>query len=131
MQLTTKQQMLDVLDETIKFYGEDVSRRGVQDSSGGCVYRTDDGKRCAVGRMCTPEQMEIAERCVDGVSELNHKLYRADLPTFQPRQFWSNLQCLHDDIYFWNKEGGLTDKGERAVQSFRDDINKGVYGYGG
>lgn len=111
-----KKSKLEIINEVVAHFSEDPSRRATN-CSGDCVYRTEDGRACAVG-------MFIQDSCYvpsyEGISadallhagndEMLLEDYRGHGITF-----WLDLQLLHDCPDYWNSEG-LTDLGREYLQ---------------
>lgn len=116
--------MVQIIDETIKFYGDDTTRRskrGNGDKVGDnvCAYNGADGKHCAVGRCLTKEALKLNPDRHDDtnvgsvwstIELLDHDLQ----PQYRGHsiQFWESLQGLHDGDANWNARG-MTDIGRR------------------
>jgi hypothetical protein len=104
---------VEIINETVKYYSEDPSRRGFEPGRG-CVYLTSTGCMCAVGRcLIDPSKGflgDVPSFCrVDGMpadleTELKPEYRGHDL------QFWGDLQRLHDYSFYWC-ETGLTELG--------------------
>jgi hypothetical protein len=123
-----KKSYLNLLEETVNFYSEDLSRRSLNDNS--CVYLSEVGNMCAVGRCMTKKHVKKA-------GELNqdvHGIYKAlggnsidDFLQVKYRGYnikmWLDLQRLHDDKENWDTKG-LTDSGRRSIKIIRMKINK-------
>lgn len=113
---------LEILNETIQFYGEDNNRRAIEESS--CLYNTSDGRHCAVGRCFLKRIKSLGINfkqnsgvTPDMIDDFEKKLlakYRG-----HSDKFWLNLQMLHDDDGVWD-EKGLTERGERKVKEFKE-----------
>lgn len=97
----------EVILETAQFYN--LTNRGINQNNS-CVYKTEDGKMCAVAR-CLQEFPGINE---DYSVEMLIDEY--DLNLFKPEyqiddtKFWSDLQGFHDNSANWTKEG-LSEEG--------------------
>lgn len=111
--------MVEIIEETVKFYGEDVNRRCFFGDSPdyGCVYTNIYGQHCAIGRCLTEEALEgdpdqHANANVGGVWKDMVSLDRDLLPQYRGHsmKFWSRLQHLHDCPKFWNSRG-ITEEG--------------------
>ncbi len=103
---------VDIIKETCSYYEEDPpGRRAVIGMEEECVYESGDGKMCSVGRCMLPEkrkllidqtQLRIQDvlTLLDAghIDELLLEPYRG-----HPLEFWMDLQCLHDDRDFWDK----------------------------
>jgi hypothetical protein len=121
----TKEQ---IVRETVAFYTSK-NRAAVESvdpdngcTSTQCLYLTDEGKMCAVGRCMTKKGLELVlvsylkssahdlDDAFDGIDKLLKKKYRG-----QNISFWANLQCLHDNKNWWD-ENGITEKGKAKVR---------------
>jgi hypothetical protein len=121
----TKEQ---IVRETVAFYTS--KNRAVVESvlpdnhctSTQCLYLTDEGKMCAVGRCMTKKGLERVlvsyakasahdiDDAFDGIDKLLKKKYHG-----QNISFWANLQRLHDNRNWWD-ENGITEKGKAEVR---------------
>lgn len=101
---------LEILEETFKYYNEDVNRRAVKEE-GGCEYLSKDGRMCAFGRcMINPGIKEdpetgFTENCYisyikKNVDSLLKEEYRG-----HENRFWSDIQSFHDSHLNWEKDG--------------------------
>jgi hypothetical protein len=112
---------LEIIDETVKYYSTDTSRRGIQKTKIGtnsCTYLTEDGKMCAVGRCMIKPTIDLEGAADDVLADSFHLLkpeYR-----IEDLNFWIDLQRLHDDCYFWN-ENGLTKEGLNQVKRLKEE----------
>lgn len=125
-----------IVDETVNFYSEDTKRRATaigevsdtKDPLGStCVYNTEDGRHCAVGRCLLPVYHEqgvnllgndkiLDDLLMDNDKELDdmlQKQYRG-----QTKSFWFKLQRLHDGDSNWDKKG-LTYFGKHMVNELK------------
>lgn len=131
-----KEELKEVLNETVEFYSEDVTRRGTT-STGACMYyfkdpKTKEVRKCAVGRMLKNKECKKLIDFCGGVLGLvrEHpsikfkKKYR-NLPT---RFLW-DLQVFHDSQSYFNLHDGkgLTQKGTEEVEHILSRIEKGFY----
>lgn len=117
---------LEILKETAEAYS-DPNNRAIYDNE--CMYLTDDGKKCAIGRCCeAPKQ--------NWVGSVNY-LYANPLEALIPSRemsietclkdeykghevgFWSDLQHLHDENEFFNKKG-FSEKGMQQIYILED-----------
>lgn len=118
--------MVEIIEETVKFYDDDVDRRSLFDPGNtayGCVYSNEHGQHCAIGRCLTEEALEDdpdqhADSNVNGVWGDSESLDRDLQPEYRghPIQFWSRLQHLHDCPSFWDSQG-ITEIGTRESLS--------------
>ena len=102
--MNKKQQMQDILKETVEYYAKDpVNRRSICEG-GDCMYTWGEN-HCAVGRYLKPEyQREDWENNNDSVNELcedssdgwNIDWCLRDEAQGLDADFWSALQGFHD-----------------------------------
>jgi len=109
----------DIINETIEYYGQDVSRRSVQKSN--CYFlNINTGNRCAVGRCLLDSAILPPMDCMQDIGtllllnkctldEILQEKYRG-----HPTSFWKDLQELHDMDSHWFRNG-LTECGESFV----------------
>ncbi len=109
---------VQIINETASFYntsnrgvGVIVNVEGLRETM--CLYKTDSGNMCAVGRCLLPDSkafnklggvMTVFEDEAEMDSQLQPE-YRG-----HSKRFWTSLQCFHDDDCNWN-EDGLTSLG--------------------
>ena len=135
-----KQQMQEILKDTVDYYREDPEGRRAVDESGDCLYTTEDGRHCAVGRYMRAEFLDTEFRENNGVgvnglsSNIDYYL-RHDVRGLD-ENFWRDLQSMHDTIGYWLewsqdtdglREYKLTDRGKEHYVYFQDRISKGQY----
>ena len=127
---------LQILDETVKYYSEDLSRRAL-DENFMCLYKTPHGNMCAVGR-CMRDDAPFEDLNTQGeltsleifrnveVEEQDEKLdtllkdeYRGVNMTF-----WMSLQSLHDQSLNWEGRG-LSRMWSAKLNQIKSDIEKG------
>ena len=111
---------LEIINETANFYTSE--NRAVGQPS--CMYLTDDGKRCAVGR-CLREDLDvknfdgdvhdlITDFEVPDIDDLLKEKYKG-----HSEEFWLELQNFHDISGNWNEEG-LTEEGYLHVERLKN-----------
>ena len=95
---------LELIEETVSYYSEDTSRRGL-DETNQCVYKTDQGQMCAVGR-CLKEDVNVNSFNYD--SDVDNLFKEYDFPNIiKPeyskitQELWGSLQMLHDQQHNW------------------------------
>lgn len=126
MQLTEREK--EVLLETIHTYTS--NNRGYDEDKGMCVYETEDGKQCAVGRCMTQNGIAFGKHLADSgkpsavasVHERSHSGIDTYLkPEYQGLriEFWEALQTLHDSSHNWD-EKGLSKLGKERAESLFD-----------
>lgn len=112
-----KEQRLDFLNETVKYYSEDTSRRAVADD-GYCEYLIQEtGNKCAIGRHIKLQDYLNNKNKLEG-SIVEDYIVFALLPEEVRRlgkEFLSRVQMFHDNKYYWNTDKGLTSKGEERL----------------
>ena len=95
--------MIEVVNDTCKYYAEDFSNRHAYDQvSGVCQYLTEDGRKCAVGRLLDIPSEHPAWTSLAGSSGLFNYYGKKILPERLraiPINFWGRLQIMHDDSY--------------------------------
>jgi len=115
----------EIIDETVRYYSEDLSRRAYVKGLG-CQYLTEDGRMCAVGR-CLGNVEEIARHYNAGYMVCN--IFES--VKFKPQyrglnvEFWNDLQSLHDPCAYW--DGGLTESGQEWVDAMKSMAKQGHY----
>jgi hypothetical protein len=143
---------LKLLDDMIEYYR--THPRGKKEYNPACQYLTEDGARCAVGRLLPKRvcvELEKKTKILndnsvgsgwfkEGISvtrvtdhlELS-KLAITKLKALQEKynlSYLRDLQALHDDPEFWVRENDLghflSTKGKVKVQSIRENI-LGIY----
>lgn len=114
----------DIVNETIEYYSQDVTRRAC-DKDGDCVYLTKDGRRCALSRCLVDKaiipsyqyeqtiavllQLNGQPNTSDGLDKILKREYRG-----HSIHFWTALQSLHDGDDFWNDE--ITEAGQLKAE---------------
>lgn len=134
--MRTKAEQLGLIDETIAYYGSDpIGRRGVEPGDNMCVYNSEKGQKCAVGRCFNDLGVQEFGQFVGGyktlLEEIGHTT-RTDVNEYFKPQYrgfeewiWSNLQVLHDAHKFW-ADSGLTEAGEAFVKDFKALVEEGI-----
>lgn len=131
---------LELLENTVKYYSEDTSRRAVVKCKGGateCMYTTDKGNHCAVGRWLQDNYKTTdwyqntgcsADDLLNGYTDGSYESVQYEVDDLFiegvrhiPAWFWMDLQQLHDNDAFWDKDG-LTEAGVEKVDELREDI---------
>ena len=95
---------IQIIDETVKYYS--THKRAL-----GCVYLTNEGNMCAVGRCITKKEIGNLSGIGD-VEELS-EVYDSKIPfkssyKGHSLEFWQHLQSFHDWDGYWleNNKGG-------------------------
>lgn len=117
--LDTTSRRLAFLEDTVKYYSEDTQRRATA-PKGGCKYRTEDGRMCAIGRhlITYDSRFDSTAGTIKGSSISSRDDVFAALPTkIQElgRPFLHDVQLLHDSCYYWDKNG-LTEEGKQQLE---------------
>lgn len=135
--MTFKEALLD----TIRYYGEDISRRSL------CFFMHEDGRRCAVGRFVLPEKESFFKE----MDRLHNSNVEATVHEYQKRAQKEGrtigeeeairelvnisdatvndlilLEILHDEDCNWD-ENGLSEFGKETVKHFRSDLVEVVH----
>ena len=96
---------LDVLNETITFYSEDVNRRSINDTDN-CMYNGPDGKQCAIGRVCNDIPEKFEDKLCDTIfDQLGFNILKPEYNHLKNYKFWLDLQAFHDDEDNWDEDG--------------------------
>ena len=145
--MNKKQQMKDILKDTINYYSEDPDNRRSIDEDGNCMY-TWGNNHCAIGRYLkeeyqredwTENDMSVHELCgySDGGTNLDWCL-REDVHGLDA-DFWKNLQDFHDSHSCWitkddyNRDDeplGLSIAGKNNYRVIENKIDAGGYDNG-
>ncbi len=114
----------DLLIETALFYNS--KNRSM--SKGMCLYESQDGRRCGIGRIMTKKGISLIkgkgqnEECIDMILEPEPK-QNIFLKKWEPLSahvsFLEHVQCLHDNEDKWNKNG-IAKKGIKFVEFMCD-----------
>lgn len=127
--LRTKQEYINLLEETVSYYAEDVSRRSVNKDSEMCSYININGNKCAVGRCLQNytsrfEYWSVDKRIGENflISDLDFKERYQNFD----RNFWVDLQLLHDKAINW-LSNGLSEEGTKFVSLIKKKIEKELY----
>lgn len=126
-----QQKMLDELDDMVKYYSEDTSRRAYISTISGCIYITKDGRKCAVGRKLPDEILknkDFLEKFNSGCTYLDIRInvLKSDLLGL-PSGFWTDIQRLHDSSPNWILND-LSETGKHLAEIIKDKIILGSYG---
>jgi hypothetical protein len=108
----------ELLDNTVAYYSEDVTRRAFNEDIGFCEYITPDGRMCAIGREVThPEKLPNSSvHDSEAFKSLPKRLRKMG------QDFLIEIQGLHDDEdhEYWGRDG-LTKKGRKIVKQIESD----------
>ena len=116
-----KQKALSIVDDTVKFYSEDPSRRS-RDDEGFCYYTDYNGNHCAVGRHLPENILKKVKQESLSADALIDKYYtKTGTLKGLGRIFWSGLQSIHDEDGNWTPEG-LSDHGKINVEDIKEII---------
>lgn len=123
---------LELVKNTIEYYTDDPSRRGIDDN-GSCVYKTKDEKKCAVGRWidedkCKEYNIEIErlEGDVGILCNILNKRFSLNLEDILiddvkdiPQELWMDLQMYHDTQIYWKDEKLRKEKEEFLLNKWK------------
>ncbi len=121
---TIQEKMVFLLDDTVKYYSENVKRRSIN-KDGKCFYRS-GRNACAIGRFLTKDKAEFCDsqmnNSVGGIyGHLPFVLAQFD------RTFLKAIQSLHDKKQHWNEKAGLSSEGHEKYIEIKKDFNlKGI-----
>lgn len=122
----------EIVTETVLFYAEDPKRRAFDEASGKCRYRTEDGRKCAVGR-CMHERdtsplFDCGGNVCDLLSEAGLSFTAAGMSVIlqdkyqgHRPEFWAWLQELHDAEYVWDRTRDAREELEGQLRTWFDD----------
>lgn len=109
---------LEIIEETYKYYTEDVKRRAFG-NEGKCVYKNEKGDMCAFGRCMKPDAdfsnvfgIDAMAKSVDVDFSLKEEYKGHNL------EFWNHLQRFHDNDINWSFTG-ITKNGENNYEFLR------------
>ena len=139
-----KQQMKDILKDTINYYSEDPDNRRSISEDGNCMYTWGD-THCAIGRYLKEEyqredwienENSVNELCEGSEDGLNIDWCLRDDVQGLDANFWKNLQDFHDSHSCWITEDdfnmddepiGLSRVGIDNYRVIEKKINMGDY----
>lgn len=116
----------DVIDFVVDYFGADTQRRS-RNARGQCVYRGLEGRLCAFALFVSNPEALI-EQCSSHMQLAPVRLREEvqHLPHLQShRNFWLDVQVLHDRNFYWRSEGGLTESGVSFVQELKKRWSNG------
>lgn len=129
-----KQQLKEILEDTVAYYGKNPSKRRSTVEGKGCRYLSPDGRMCAAARLLTPKGLELAHT-LEGESantviirkgaRLKNK-YAALKNQGDFARFLGVIQNLHDCEYHWGNSG-LSEEGKEEVDCITEEIDQGQY----
>ena len=118
-----KEKQLGLLEETIAYYSEDVTRRCTIGK--GCRYSGESFNKphsdgCAIGRLLSPELRLILDTKHKGDSAIGVWDALPKLIQRYGKKFLLDLQLLHDGHEYWNDKG-LSERGEEIVLKIKKE----------
>lgn len=125
--------MVEIIDETVKFFGDDPTRRSKRKGEGlnpaVCSYNGDNGNHCAIGRCLTQEALDhdpdeqAGNTTVCNIWSCIEELDLDLQPQYRGHSmiFWEKLQHLHDCERFWDCNG-ITQCGMRESLSMQSQF---------
>ncbi len=125
---TTRLTKLEIIEETVKYYSEDTSRRSKKD--GRCVYLSPEGNNCAFGRCCTEEGLAFMagkEGVAVGIFDRANSNYPGrEIDSVLKEKyhgnssdFWLSLQRFHDEDTWWGSNS-LTETGLQRLNQLKE-----------
>lgn len=133
-----KKRQLEILEDTVKYYSENVLRRCVED--GACRYSPeslniqDISEGCAIGRLLPRDLCNKLDE-LDSDLSVRYFFHKSDrYPNLEIPQdilvlgkdFLIALQTLHDMDCYWD-ENGLSERGESFVGEIQQKIKTNFY----
>jgi hypothetical protein len=120
-------EMIHELREMVDYYSHDTNRRAT--SHGTCSYETENGAKCAIGRMLSGEDLTRLESrgMLDdtGLSDIWDIIETPRVKNL-PRRFLEDLQDLHDSDLHWDGNG-ISERGKDRMELIRTRIETGYY----
>ncbi len=121
----------DVINEVVEFYGKDPkNRRSIairENGSESCKYKGENNKCCAFARYVNDESKTLL---VEGknsgtmIDELGYDILKDNVKHIQDRDFWYDIQQLHDSKICWDfKNNGLSEDGNYQINKLLDKYN--------
>jgi hypothetical protein len=128
--------MKTILDYLVQYYGEDTSRRAM-DNDGHCQYLTEDDKKCAFAIQMDDETVELLHKKFEG-SSVESIIKRIGERTQEQRDiikgkliynpnFYFMIQRLHDQPENWLPIKGLTERGIEYYKYVALCIGEGLF----
>ena len=71
----------EMVNETVDFYLQHPEERAYNDLMGTCLYKTEDGRKCAVGRMLDEEKLalhQLSTQRLDEWGDINEVCYNLE-----------------------------------------------------
>lgn len=96
---------IDLITDTLEFYGEDTDRRAVA-PDGACQYLTIDGRHCGIGRLVSPEVAgTLPNNTLVQYDDVFLKL--PDELQIMGRKFLRSVQAIHDEPFNWKYHASM------------------------
>lgn len=132
-----KERQLEILEDTVKYYSEDVLRRCVDNDE--CRYSPeslniqDISEGCAIGRLLPREicnklddlDPNLSARSLFDTERYPNLGIPQDILDLR-KGFLTDLQALHDLNHHWD-ENGLSEKGKKLVSIIKQRIETDYY----
>lgn len=137
MKKTLKKRRKEFLDETVRYYSADTSRRATAIDScnnilGSCRYRLfafegdPNPKKCALGRHIPDELYNPDVECLSSKDSEFMVLLPKEVSELGA-EFLSDIQSLHDVDANWGATSGLTDWGQEEYERILTNIEFSTY----
>lgn len=124
-----QQKLIDVLNDTVEFYGEDPQGRRATNEHDQCMYLVPEtGNKCAVGRLLPEEGLNlIAYAFESALGDRVRPVCIKYLPEI-PVRFLRHVQFLHDGKLYWDyNDKGLTGSGVEQYYIIFNNVVSGEY----
>lgn len=118
---------VQIIEQVMEGYIKDPSTRAIEGKK--CKYKTEDGRKCAIGR-CMKEDNDRKifnlEEDVEGLEDYLNKDGKKLDDILEDKykghdiNFWMKLQEMHDTYILWNEEG-LTAGGKTRYQQLLNE----------
>ena len=119
-----KQRRMKFLNDMVKFYSEDVSRRSKSEDGDWCCYLAYNGNKCAIGRWI-PEEKYVSSIERNGVNAFVLSILPKEIANLD-KCFLQDVQFLHDTNRYWTKFR-LSVKGDAKMKYIKQKIKANVY----
>ena len=119
-----KQRRIKFLNDMVKFYSEDISRRSKSEDGDWCCYLAYNGNKCAIGRWIASNKY-ICSIEKNGVHDFILNILPKEIANLD-KCFLQDVQFLHDTNSNWTKFG-LSVEGHAEMKDIKRKIKANVY----
>lgn len=124
LEMETKTTEKQIVNAVLEEYSDPTQRSLYKNQEGGtCLYLSDNGNKCGVGRFMTDEALAICGKSSKKISTLSLKYGLDNLMQEKYKGFsvlfWKKIQTLHDTDHFWSEDGVTEDGLAYAKREFK------------